>query len=181
MRKLTCPSSTEVLGVNIIAYIDNIQGDETKPIAQKYGVFNPQPDQWYKTLSLLDALNEMAQQPNVTFNFVAIGMEIGRICPMPPGMQNPTIEEVLMIWNDLYQGLHRNGDVGLIRVEKESDSHFKTIHTDVYPDDFSYGILYGFAKRFLPAGTSFKVAYDQQQPPRDYGGLGASILHLTWN
>ncbi len=180
MRKLTCPPSVEILGVIMIALIQNLQGHEVEPIMEKYGIQNPSPDKWYREQPLLDALNELSQRPNRMFNFVAIGMEIGRIYPISPDLKNPDIGQVLMGWNDMYQSIHRNGDVGAIACEKVSDKHYRLIMTDIYPDDFSYGIISGYAKRFLPSGTAFNVFYDPDTKSRDYGGDGPTVIHLIW-
>ena len=89
--------------------------------------------------------------------------------------------QVLMRWDDMYQMLHRNADVGGITVEKIAEKHYKTSHTVIYPDDMSYGVLFGFARRFLPPGTPFKVYYDPEIPPRDRGGeQDATIIHIEW-
>lgn len=139
------------------------------------------PEQWYPTHKLLDALNELADMPGLTSNLVAIGMMVGSIVSMPPELENPTLDQVLMVWNDVYQGLHRNGDVGSIRCEKVAEKHYKTLHMDVYPDDLSYGIQYAYARRFLPPHTHFKVFYDPDILPRDYGGQDeVTIIHTKW-
>jgi len=181
VRTLTCPPTGEVLGVNIIAWVENLQSDETRPIMQKYELLNPVPDKWYPTHLLMDSLNEMAQQANVTSNYVAIGMQVGKICPMPPELTDPDVGQVLSVWDSIYQSLHRSGDVGRICCEKMGDKDYKVTFTDLYPDDFSYGIMYGYAKRFLPQGTHFKVFYDPNVTPRDNGGTGATVIHLTWD
>lgn len=180
MRKFSAPASAEVLGQNIRAWAENLAGQDTTPIMQKYGLVDVDPHGWYSVQTLMDAMNEIVASPNYSSNMVAIGMAIARIIPMPPHMPNPTLDEVLMIWNDLYQYLHRNGDVGSIRCDKTSDKHYRITFTDLYPDDFSYGILYGYAQRFLPAGSDFKVAYDPAIPARDYGGQGATVIHIQW-
>jgi hypothetical protein len=46
------------------------------------------------------------------------------------------------------------------------------------PDDLEYGILYGFAKRFL-AGTQFTVWYDEDLPRMDQGG-DQTVIHVKW-
>ena len=66
------------------------------------------------------------------------------------------------------------------RSEKISDTHFKVSFTDLYPDDFSYGIMCGYGQRFLPPGTDFTVAYDPDIVPRDKGGQGATVIHIYW-
>lgn len=181
MRKLTCPPGIETLGVVLNSWYENLQDNETRPIMEKYGLVNLDPFTWYPVKMLLDATNEIAGRSNVTLNFVAIGLKIGEGVPLPAGMENPTLEQVLMIWNDLYQGLHRGGDVGSIKIEKVSDTYFKTIQSGIYPDDMSYGVLYAYGRRFLPPGTRFQVFYDPDVTPRDQGGEGAAtLINIRW-
>ena len=181
MRKLTCPPGTETLGQNLMAFTDNLQGSETSPVMEKYGLIDIDPHAWYPASNLLDGLNELAEKTNVSTNLTAIGMKIGEIVPMPPALPNPTLEEVLLIWDDIYQAIHRNGDVGYIRCEKVADKHLKTTHSDMYPDDLSYGVLYGYGRRFLPRGSKFTVFYDPDVKARDYGGDGdVTIIHIKW-
>lgn len=129
---------------------------------------------------MMDALNEIAQRSDVMFNMVAIGIGIGEIIPLAVEIADPTLEQTLMDWNNSYQSIHQNGDAGAIHVEKVSDTHFKVTFTDLYPDDFNYGIMYGHGRRFLPPGTTFTVVYDSEIVPRDKGGQGATVIHIYW-
>ncbi|MBZ0290374.1 MAG: hypothetical protein K8I30_22300 [Anaerolineae bacterium] len=182
MRNLTCPPELEVLGVNLVAFSNNIQGAETTPIMQKYGIIDINPEAWYPARNLLDALNELAVKTNVAANLTAIGMRIGEMVPMPPGLENATLEQAIGVWDAAYQYLHRGADAGCIQVEKVSDTYFKTIHSVIYPDDMSYGILYSYGRRFLPPRTHFSVFYDPDVKARDYGGDGpASIISIKWD
>jgi hypothetical protein len=180
MRTLLGPEGSEVIGENIRAFADNLRAFETRPVMQKYGLVDIHPDLWYPLQPLLDGLNELSQCPGISANLVAIGMEIGMITPVTPHIQSPTLWDVLMNWNEVYQVIHRNGDVGCITCEKVGDKHYKTIHTCLYPDDFNYGMLYGYARRFLPPGTDFTVFYDPDVKPRDQGGTDATIIHVAW-
>lgn len=181
MRKLICPPEAETIGVNITAFFDNLRDDNTKPVMEKYGFLDIDPESWFPLSKYLDALNELAKNPDFSSSLVAIGLEVGMMTPVPPDLENPTLEEVLNRWDDMYQFLHRNADVGGINFEKISEHHYKTIHTVVYPDDMSYGVLYGYGRRFLPRGTRFKVYYDPDVLPRDYGGKeDYTIIHISW-
>ncbi len=178
MRNLTCPPGAETIGQNLGAFIDNLQGSETAPIMKKHGLVDIDPNAWYPANMILDALNEMAKVTNTSANMTAIGMKIGQIVPFF-GVENPTLEHALSVWNDVYQALHRGGDVGKIRAEKVEDKHWKTAHSVIYPDDMSYGILYGYGRRFLK--TPFKVFYDPDVKARDHGGTGnETIIHIKW-
>lgn len=179
MRKLTCPPGTQTIGLNLGAFIDNLQGSETAPIMKKYGLENIDPNAWYPAEMILGALNEIAEVTNNSANLTAIGMKIGQTVPFF-GIENPTLPQALMAWNDVYQGIHRGGDVGKIRCEKVDDKHWKTYHSVMYPDDMSYGVLFGYGRRFLE--TPFKVFYDPDVLARDYGGTGEeTIIHIKWD
>ncbi len=181
MRKLTCPPEVEVLGVNSRALVDNIQGHQFRPIMKKYGLVDADPASWYPAIDFLNVMNEVFMLDSRVLNMVAIGMKIGEITPLPIKIENPTLPDVLMVWDDLYQSLHRNADVGYIKCDKVAQKHYRTIHADIYPDDMNYGILYAFGKRFLPTGTDYTVFYDPDSPTRDYGGtVDATIIHIEW-
>lgn len=182
MRRLTCSPQTETLGLLLGAFADNLQGDEVRPIMEKHGIVNLEPYAWYPVQMLLDALNELAEQVNMMSNYVAIGMKIGETVPVPPGMENPTLEQILIAWDGMYQGLHRGADVGCITIEKASDTYFKTHQSGLYPDDMSYGVLYAYGRRFLPPGTRFSVFYDPDVTPLDEGGDGeATVINIRWD
>jgi hypothetical protein len=181
MRTLTCPPESETIGFNIMAFLGNLQGDRTSLVMEKYGLLDIDPESWFPTQKYLDALNELAISPDFSSSLVAIGLEVGMMPLLPPDLENPTLEQVLMRWDDMYQMSHCNADVGGIAVEKVGEKHYKTIHTVVYPDDMSYGILYGYARSFLPPGTKFKVYYDPDVLPRDQGGSeNYTIIHISW-
>jgi hypothetical protein len=180
MRKLTCPEGAETIGVNIRAFFDNLRGYQTEPIMEKHGLLDVDPEEWFPAQRYLDALNDLAQEPGFSSSLVAIGIEVGLHTPVTSDLENPTLEQVLMRWDDMYQMLLRNADVGCIVVEKIGEKHYKTTHTVVFPDDLSYGVLYGFGRRFLPPGTQFKVYYDPEVPPRDRGGKDVTIIHIEW-
>lgn len=181
MRKLIAPPGLEIIGTGIRAFSDNLQGEKTRPIMARHHMADIDPEAWYPLQNLLDALNEIAESTSALASMLAIGTEVGQIFPMPPTLkENPTPGDVLMIWGDIYQAIHRNGDPGAIVGTKISDKHYKTIHTCLYPDEFNYGIVYGYARRFLPPGTSFTAYYDPHMLPRDWGGNGPTVIHLEW-
>lgn len=180
MRGFDCPPNSEMSGYYALALIENIQAPEVRPIMEKHGLVDPVPDQWYPMSIWFGAFNEMLQLPNVMENMVAIGMKIGQLIQVPPSIQNPTYEKILMAWDSIYQAAHRKGDVGHILCEKVGDNHWKAILTDPYPDDLTYGIFYTITRRFLPPGTQFKLYYDPDIPSRDRGGKDKTVIHVEW-
>lgn len=182
MRTFYAPPYVELAGFMTAVFVDNLQGGETLPIFEKYGLVNLDPNGFYPTHRFMDAMNELALQANINSNLMAVGLEVGKIAPLVRPVDNPTLADALSQWNDMYHVLHQNhqDQIGQIEVEKVSDTHYKTIHTDLYPDDFTYGIAYSFARRFLPPGTQFTVFYDPDVPQRDEHGGEKTVIHVKW-
>jgi len=181
MRHMTTDPKAETLGLLLNSFSENLQGDTTRPAMEKHGMVDLEPMEWYPVQKLLDALNELNDSHSAIFDMTAIGLKIGENVPIPPEIGEPTLEKVLNIWDDLYQGLHRGANVGKITVEKVDNKHFITRHTNPYPDDMSYGILYAYGRRFLPKGTDFIVYYDEELGTRDYNDeADAAIIHIEW-
>lgn len=181
MRKLVCPPGAETLGINLHAFSDNLQGDELQAIMEKHQIVNLEPMGWYPMSRLMNALNEIAAMGNSSVRYVAIGKKIGEVTPIAEDIENPTLVDALNGWNETYQNIHRGGDVGEIVVKQIAINHYMTIHNDPYPDDMSYGILYAYGRRFLPPDTAYKVYYDKENLPRDYGGNSdKTIIHIEW-
>jgi hypothetical protein len=179
MRKLSCDPKLETVGSLMHVYINNLEADIVLPLAEKHGLTNIHENEWYPTHKLMEMLNELAESTNLGTASVAIGLSVGQTIPMPPELKDPTIHDILGIWNDLYQVIHRGGDAGHIEIQKISDTHYLTRHHGVvYPDDMSYGVLYGYGRRFLP-GIPFKVYYDEKTQRLDDGGKYTDI-HIEW-
>lgn len=179
MRRLTCDSDVELIGQTVQAYLDNMESENIQPILEKHDLLNIQPDQWYSAQQFLNVLNELSERSNMSSSFVAIGMAVVEKMVVPPELEAASLGEVLAGWNNLYQIQHRGGEIGYIVVEKISDTHYKTIHRNIYPDDMSYGVAYGLARRWLPKGTPFTVKYDEHEKRMDNGGV-ETIIHLQW-
>lgn len=180
MRLLTCEPGTEVAGEVLQSLIHNLLSYNTRPLIEKYGLDDIKEGEWYPLENFLSLMNEMAQEKSLGLNFVAIGISIAEYAIMPPEMENAPFGTFIEVWPEHYQVNHRNGDIGQKIVEKISESHYKvTLDRCVYFDDMEYGVLYGFARRFLPAGTHFMVRYDEDTLNMDQGG-DKTILHITW-
>lgn len=175
MRTLSCDPNIEVLGINMLALINNLQANEIQPLLEAHNLTNIDPDTWYPAKRWLELFNDAMQRPGSMGNLVAVGMAVATNLPLPPNMQD--LESVLSAWDDLYHMQHRGGDIGYVALEKRSDKHFVSIHNHLYPDDFNYGLAYGFAKRLLPPGTGFTVKYDDDEPRQDEGGE-RTLIHI---
>lgn len=179
MRRLTCDPGTEVTGGTVLSLLENMQADEVTPYLRKYGLMDIRADHWYPLQNMQNVLNDL-QRDNLTPSFVAIGMTIAEVALMPPHLQNATLSQVLEAWDDHYQVNHRNGEIGHKIAEKVTDRHYALVlDGGVYPDDFEYGVVYGFAKRFLQPGTHFTVWYEEGVQRLDQGG-SHTIIHISW-
>lgn len=179
MRHLTCDPNAMAIGQTMLAYLDNLAGENIKPILEKHNLTTIKPDEWYPLQPFLDVLNDLSNQSDMSSNYVAIGMATVENMIIPPEVESLTLAQVLEGWDDLYQIQHRGGDVGKVIVEKVTDTHYQTHLQHVYPDDMTYGVAYGLARRWLPKGTPFTVKYDETVKRRDLGGED-TILHIIW-
>ncbi len=170
---------TEIIGQNVLAFIQNIKVGDIRPILERHQLVDIDPTAWYPLSKWLDVLTDISNESDSTFNFVAIGMAIAQTAVLPPEVENMTFEEFMFGLDTFYQMQHRNGDAGTIKVEKPEKNHLIIKVRVPYPDDLEYGTAYGFAKRFLPRGTKFIVKYDENTPRREEGGE-YTIIHITW-
>ncbi len=180
MRHLTCDPNIEIIGATVLGIVENLQSDEIQPLLGKHGLANVQPNEWYPAERWLSVMNDLADNPNTTQNYVAVGMSIAERVVLPPELQSATLPQILTAWDDIYQMQHRGGDIGHVRIEKLSETKYRTIHIHLYPDDLTYGIAYGWSRRFLPKGTHFTVMYEDINNRLDSGeGTETSIL-VEW-
>jgi hypothetical protein len=180
MRHLTCEPNVEIRGDVLLSLLLNIRAKDIEQYVEKYGLTDVKAGNWYKIQPFLDLLNQLAFIDEQTLNFVAIGITIAETAYMPPEMSQMSFGELLMHWDDHYQGNHRYGNIGHKSTEKVNDKHYRvTLHGGLYPDDFEYGVIYGFGKRFLPKGIHFFVRYDDTVQRLDKGGE-KTILDVQW-
>lgn len=181
MRKFRCEPGTQAIGHAVLAFTDNLQAMDVQDILKKQDLTDVQPDQWYDMQKLLDVLNDVIKRGrNEMTNFVAMGVKRAETAKMPPEAANMTLPQFLENWNKVYQMQHRNGDVGQIEAEKISDTHYRICYDIIYPDDFIYGVAWGFTKRFLPEGHPYLVEYDENITRKDQGG-DVTVIHISWD
>lgn len=179
MRPFTCDPETELTGQTVLSLIKNINYQNIQAIIEKHGLTDIDPNAWYPLQDVLNVLKEISDATNSTFNFVSIGMTAAQLAYIPPEMENYTLEQILRQYGKIYQMRHRNGDFGSVVVEKPSENHLKIIMDTPYPDDIMYGVMYGYARRFLPPGTRAVVQYDDTQPRMAEGG-DYTVVHVRW-
>ena len=180
MRHLTCNEDIEVIGVSMLSIAQNINAQDIEPFLEKHGLVDIKADEWYPAHLWLDVMNDLAKHANLMQNLVAIGMSLAEKVKLPPQLENASLPQILQSWNKIYQGQHRGGELPAHVVEKISDTEYRCTFRDIYPDDFKYGLGYGFAKRFLPKGTRFTVSYDDMKNRMDFGDADKTVMTIKW-
>ena len=180
MRHLTCEPDIEVVGVGVLSMIENLRSEYVRPLMEKHGLTNVNPENWYPAQKYLDVLNDIYKNPNASTNFIAVGMKIAENVVLPPDMQNPTLPQILAMWDPVYKLQHRGDNIGGIEVQQLSETSYRTIHRNIYPDDLAYGVAYGWCKRFLPRGRSFNVRYEDIDNRKDKGGAEETVILIDW-
>jgi hypothetical protein len=180
MRVLQCDPETELIGQAMSSIVDNIQSEEIEPVLRKHNISEIDPQKWYKAQDFLNALNELHKSYGAMGNMVAVGMSVAEKMVTPPELANAPLPTILGLWNDLYHLQHRGGaNMGYVKTEQLGETHYRTIHDHLYPDDFVYGLAYGMARRFLPRGTNFQVKYVEDAPRKDKGG-DITVIDVIW-
>jgi hypothetical protein len=171
----------ESLGQSMMSIVKYLGKEGLYPILEKHGLAALEPDKWYPTQAWMDVFNDLKRQvPGAEIsNFVTIGTAIVETSALPPEFDTMPLIDILATTDQAYKMNNRGSDLGEYACEKVSDTHVKMVCRVPFPDNYNYGIFYGFARRFLPKGTHFKVFFDQEIPRCEQGGE-ATIIHITW-
>lgn len=181
-RYVSFDPNVEIIGQNVLGYLECINRENVLPFLQQRGLDNIDPQKWYPLQDWLDVLNDLENQSGggAMMDFVSIGMKIAELAQFPPEFDQLPFDELLAVNDRAYQMQHRNGDAGYQTTEKISEGHVTITLKTPYPDDLAYGVVWGECKRFLPAGTNFTVFYDESAPRHDDGG-DVTVIHIKWD
>lgn len=179
MPKYTCDPNAEIIGQNLMSTVVHLNRDSVKPFLRRHGLDKIDPGKWYPLSQWMAVLNDIAEEGGGSTDFVSLGLAIAETAVLPTEVENASFEEFCQGMDYAYQMNHRGGDVGQYLAENIAEGHVRVTVTAPYPDDQAYGVLYGFARRFLPNGTHFIVEYDQHEPRQEQGG-DSTIIHIRW-
>jgi hypothetical protein len=180
MEYTTFGPDAEVYGAAMLAFIQSINYGNFHAIMEDHGVKEVNPQKWYPQQLWLDIFTDIGSRPGGSSDFVSIGMKIAETAVVPSEVEDIPFVDLMQAFDAAsYRANNRGEDIGGIETEVVSDNHIIMIDRTPYPDDFVYGAYYGMAKRFLPKGTMFTVAYDEDTPRRDKGG-DATLVHIKW-
>lgn len=161
--------------------IENIRSEELEPLLKKHGLMEIDKEAWYPAEKWIAVMNDMADDPALESNYVAIGMKVAENVVMPPPLQGAPLGKILEMWDVIYKKQHKGDNIGGKNIEKLSDTKYRAVLNDLYPDDLSYGVAYGWCRRFLPQGTRFIVKYEDIDNRRDTTGTETTTLLIEWS
>lgn len=181
MSGYTCNPELQLLGQSARALIENINNDAVRPYLAQHDLNNIVPDGWYAMQDILNVFNALQEQNSAMADFVAIGMKAAELSPLPPELERMTFAQFMLLYAEkVYPARHRGSDPGIFAVDIVADNALTITLANVYPDDVMYGLVYGFARRFLAReDVDFIVEYDLEQPRCDEGGA-QTLIHVTW-
>lgn len=158
-------TNAEIFGPNLLNIIDGMGVFQRrgKELLAKNGITDIDSEKWYPLDPMLSVLYELGP---------ATCSQVGRAVPnnslFPPDID--TFEKALMGINIAYAMNHRNGNIGNYTVHKETDSDFKVICNNPYPQQFNAGLIRGLAAKF---DTLIRVVED------DKTGGGTFSVHIV--
>ncbi len=185
LHSYTCDPATELNGQVYLAYVNNIEADIILPIFKAHNMPTTaeevDPNGWYPLQPLLEVLKEISEGDNATANMVAIGIKIAEFGLDPADLHQGNLGFVLEHWEEHMYSAIRNGDVGRITTEKVNDTFYKVTQQNLFHDDLCYGLAYGFARNYLPRGTSFRVSYEDYNNRIDRGDNDRTVICVEWD
>lgn len=172
----------EVSGVSAQALMSCIVHDQIEDLLIKYNLNHIETDAWYPLQDVLDLFNELVFTGNKSQYFVGIGIATAdnTYAGLPEQMRSLSLIEFLNGYEQVYltrQRCREGGDKGYLKPEQVNRCHIMVRMRVPYPDDLFYGIMYGLARHFRPAGKGFTVRYDPDLPRREQGG-NETIIHI---
>lgn len=149
MKKFRAPDPrVEVHGRLLAAFYASPHHEKIAPILEAAGYATIYPDQWYPMQAWLDVMATIVRQHNsmtATFDFAAIGFALAEAVPFSPMVKS--FEGAMRALPAVYQLVHRNGYAGEMIVEIQSN-RIQLVKCTPYPDDMTFGLLSGLARRF---------------------------------
>lgn len=181
MPHFSCDPKLQLYGQSTRALIENMNYDVVRPHLAQHGLDDIDPDGWYAMQSILEVFNALLEQGGAMADFVAIGMKAAELSPLPPELEQMTFAQFMQLYAErVYPARHQGGDPGTFAVEHTGPNALHVIIANVYPDDVMYGLVYGFAKRFMgQRGIPFIVEYKPDTPTREQGGE-QTVIQVSW-
>lgn len=166
----------EVSGISMLSVI-SAMGEKVKPVLEKHGLGNIEPDKWYPIQSYLNFYKEIAESRGYSINLMKIGMMVPEKATFPPELK--TIQDAFLKLDEAYHMNHRGGDFGHYYARIVGPRQIDVVAHNPFPCDLDYGIVQGLARRFKPSGATVIVYHDAMTECRKKGD-DRCTYHVTW-
>src|SRR5690348_17223340 len=112
MKYATIDPNTEVNGRACLAFVQNINIKNIRPVLERHGLVRIDPEAWYPMQKVLDTFCDV-QKADITgmFDLIAIGMEVAEVSRVGDlGEDLMSLPRILQYMRISYRLMHRNGD-----------------------------------------------------------------------
>src|SRR5689334_15385833 len=136
------------MGWACLCFVRNINAKHTLPILQNYALDDIDAESWYPLQDVLGVFQEIHKRDTTRlFDLVSIGMAAAEYSRIPDD-QTMSLLVILQYMSEAYSRMHRGGFAGEYLVDSIGDFAIQVIDTTPYPHDFTYGMIYGFSRRW---------------------------------
>ncbi len=167
----------EVIGQTMISFVNNLESSITRPVMEKHGLSEIDPEKWYPHQVWMDILKEIEDSMGAqsTMTFVAFGRQVVKNAVMPDAIQ--TIPDALNALHAIHHANLRNvpEDEGY-KIKEVNENHYIVYHNTPNPDDAIYGFLWGMAARFVGDDELFIVERIENDRPE----IARSAFEVRW-
>ncbi len=173
-------ANVEVNGESILALVDGMGAfrETALRILEKQGIPDPQPGEWYRQQSLLDAFAVISEKlgADALYN---IGLKIPGNAQFPSDINS--LDRALNVLDIAYHMNHRYGEIGHYNLNNVGDFGFEMVCENPYPCDFDRGLLAALCGRYKPkgSGVTATVIHDDSKPCRK-SGASSCTYRITW-
>ncbi len=167
----------EVIGQTMVAFLDNLQADVTRPALVQHGIEMIDPEEWYPHQVWMDVLKTIETNlgGGASMTFVAFGRKVVETAVMPDTMKS--IPDALNALHAIHHANLRNvPEEEGYSIEAKSDNHYIVYHNTPNPDDAIYGFLWGMAARFKGDDEVFLVEKIDNPKPE----IARSAFLVKW-
>lgn len=172
------PEGTEVIGVILLAYLNNLEHHVTEPILEKYGftVDEMEADKWYPSQLFLDIEHAIFDSEGGQTALVAIGKSAVESYIPPAGVDS--LETAIMALPNVYPTNQRNLPEGYgWFVEKKGDQHYVVTNNTGTSNHAVYGYVWALCHRMRSKDQNVSVKPVQGF---DDGSTEAGVFEITW-
>lgn len=169
----------QVSGAIMSAIFNHYRRDSVIDSLKQHNLDYFDADQWYPVDQFINLLAEWSQLPEIVSNYVSVGMAMTYHIELPEELEALDAMTKIHRLGDFMMSQHRGAGVGSFTARITGEKSVIYTESTLWPDDIIYGYIYGAARRYLPRGTHFRLAYADDQP-RQADGAAQTVLTLSW-